>query len=99
MFRAKKITIFIRTSPFQMKKNYYANSKDVDLPIRTNDSIILIKQALTVLKSIYKKEYRYQKAGIILSGLEDVNSYNKNLFSKIRHSVDIMSTQCLIKCT
>ncbi len=81
----KKITIFIRTSPFQMGNNYYANSKDVDLPIRTSDSIILIKQALTALESIYKEGYRYQKTGIILSDLKDVDTYNKNLFSTINN--------------
>jgi len=81
----KKITIFIRTSPFLNKKNYYANSKSVDLAIKTNDSIELIKLALIALKDIYRKGYRYQKAGIILSGLEDVNSYDKNLFSTVRN--------------
>jgi len=79
----KRITVFIRTSPFQKDKNYYANTKDIDLPIRTNDSIELVKQALIALKCIYKKGYRYQKAGIILSGLKDVNIYKKNLFSTI----------------
>ena len=79
----KKITVFIRTSPFQKDKNYYANSKDIDLPIRTNDSINLVKQSLIALKCIYKKGYRYQKAGIIFSGLKDVNIYKKNLFSTI----------------
>jgi len=79
----KKVTIFIRTSPFQKDKNYYANTKDVELPIRTNDSIELVKQALFALKCIYKKGYRYQKTGIILSGLKDVNIYKKNLFSTI----------------
>ncbi len=81
----KKVTVFIRTSPFQKDKNYYANTKDIDLPIRTNDSIELVKQSLNALKSIYKKGYRYQKAGIILSGLKDVNIYRKNLFSKINN--------------
>ena len=80
---AKKITVFIRTSPFQKYNNYYANVKKIDLPIRTNDSIELIKQALIALKQIYKKGYRYQKAGIILSSLKDMKSYKKNLFSKV----------------
>ena len=80
---AKKITVFIRTSPFQKDKNYYANTKVVDLPIRTNDSIELIKQALIALKCIYKKGYRYQKSGIILLGLKDLDVYRKNLFSTI----------------
>ena len=35
------------------------------------------------LKYIYKKGYKYQKTGVILSGLEDVNVYKKNLFSTI----------------
>jgi len=81
---AKKITIFIRTSPFQKDSNYYANAKNIDLPIRTNDSIELIKQSLIALKCIYKKGYRYQKTGIILSGLKDITIYKENLFSTIR---------------
>ena len=81
----KRITVFIRTSPFQKNKNYYANSKDIDLPIRTNDSIELVKQALIALKYIYKKGYKYQKSGIILSGLNDLNIYKKNLFSLINN--------------
>ena len=81
----KKITVFIRTSPFQMGNNYYANSKDVDLPIGTSDSIALIKKALTALESIYKKGYKYQKTGIIFSGLKNDNIYGKNLFSEINN--------------
>ena len=80
---AKKITVFIRTSPFQKDKSYYANTKDIDMPIETNDSIELVKEALVALKHIYKKGYKYQKTGVILSGLKDVNIYKKNLFSKI----------------
>ena len=79
----KRITVFIRTSPFQKGKNYCANSKDIDLPIRTNDSIELVKQALIALKYIYRKGYKYQKAGIIFSGLNDVDAYKKNLFSSV----------------
>ena len=81
----KKVTVFIRTSPFQKDKNYYTNTKDIDLPIETNDSIELIKHALTALKYIYKKGYKYQKAGIILSELNNVDIYKKNLFSLINN--------------
>jgi len=81
----KKITVFLRTSPFQMDQNYYANSQSIDLPIRTNDSIMLIKKTLMILKSIYKKGYKYQKTGIIFSDLKDIDIYNKNLFSEINN--------------
>ena len=80
---AKRIDVFIRTSPFQKKNYYYANVKKIDLPIRTNDSIELIKQALIGLKCIYKKGYKYQKTGIVLSGLKSANEYKENLFSTI----------------
>ena len=40
---------------------------------------------LNALKSIYKKGYKYQKAGIIFSGLSDVDVYKKNLFSSINN--------------
>ena len=43
----------------------------------------MVKQALIALKYIYKKGYKYQKVGIILSGLHDVDIYKKNLFSAI----------------
>ena len=77
---AKSITVFIRTSPFQSPFGYYSNSKTIDFPIGTNDSIEIVKTALTALESIFKNGYRYQKAGVLLSGLSEATN-NKNLFS------------------
>jgi len=77
---AKSITVFIRTSPFQNRFGYYSNSKTIDFPIQTNDSIEIVKTALTALESIFKNGYRYQKAGVLLSGLSE-STNNKNLFS------------------
>ena len=77
---AKSITVFIRTSPFQNQFAYYSNSKTIDLPIATDNGIEIVKTALTGLKSIFKNGYRYQKAGIMLSGLSSSEG-SKNLFS------------------
>jgi len=77
---AKSITVFIRTSPFQSRFGYYSNSKTIDFPIGTNDSIEIVKTALNALESIFKNGYRYQKAGVLLSGLSEATN-NKNLFS------------------
>ena len=95
----KRITVFIRTSPFQKDRNYYANSKDIDLPFRTNDSIELVKQTLIALRHIYKKGYKYQKAGIIFSGLDDVDIYKKNLFSSINSEEKRKRLMKAIDCT
>ena len=80
---AKSITVFVRTSPFQSRYGFYSNSKTIDFPIATNNSIEIVKAAISGLESIFKNGYRYQKAGVILSHLCD--SKNKeNLFSSIR---------------
>ena len=72
----KSITVFIRTSPFQNKGIFYSNSKTIDFPIATNNSIEIVKDALTGLDLIYKDGFKYQKAGIILSGLSDSEKGN-----------------------
>ena len=73
---SKSITVFIRTSPFQNKGIFYSNSKTIDFPIATNNSIEIVKNALTALDLIYKDGFKYQKAGIILSGLSDSEKGN-----------------------
>ena len=77
---AKSITVFIRTSPFQSKFGYYSNSKTIDFPIGTNNSIEIVKTALSALEVIFKNGYRYQKAGVLLTGLSNADEKN-NLFS------------------
>ena len=37
------------------------------------------------MRCIYKKGYRYQKIGIILSFLKDADVYRKNLFSSVNN--------------
>ena len=78
----KSMTVFIRTSPFQNKGIFYSNSKTIDFPIATNNSIEIVKNALTGLDLIYKDRFKYQKAGIILSGLSDSEKGNSLFKSK-----------------
>ncbi len=82
---AKSITIFIRTSLFQNKKIFYSNSKTIDFPIATDNSIEIVKNALKGLKFIFKKGYKYQKTGIILSELLD-SEKTHNLFSSVKEN-------------
>jgi len=80
---AKAITVFVRTSPFQKDYGYYSNAKTVDFPIATNNSIETVKTAVSILESIFKNGYRYQKAGVMLTGLRNDDG-RKNLFSSER---------------
>ena len=77
---AKAITVFVRTSRFQRNYGYYSNAKTIDFPIATNNSIEIVKTAVSILESIFKNGYRYQKAGVMLTGLRNDDG-RKNLFS------------------
>jgi DNA polymerase V len=91
----KSITVSIRTSPFQDKKMYYSNSKTIDFPVATDNSIEIVKNALVGLKLIFKEGYKYQKSGIVLSGLfgsekiDDLfDSLKKHKIKKLMESID-----------
>ena len=77
---AKAITVFVRTSPFHRNFGYYSNAKTVDFPIATNNSIEIVKTAVSILESIFKNGYRYQKAGVMLTGLSNASD-KTNLFT------------------
>ena len=77
---AKSVTVFLRTSPFQNRGIYYSNSKTIDFPIATDNSIEIVKAAINGLKDIFKRGYKYQKVGVMLSRLSNLENKN-NLFS------------------
>ncbi len=79
----RAVTVFIRTSPFDKNRKYYSNSITIELPVATNNSIELIKTAISGLKKIYKYGYLYQKAGIILSKLRDASEKDLNLLAPV----------------
>ena len=79
----RSITVFIRTSPFDKNRKYYSNSVTIDLPVATSNSLELVKEAINGLKKIYKYGYFYQKAGIILSKLNESSEKEFNLLTPI----------------
>ena len=79
----KSLTIFIRTSPFDKYRKYYSNSITIDLPVASNNSLEIIKTAISGLEKIYKYGYFYQKAGIILSKLAESSENELNLLAPI----------------
>ena len=80
---ANNINLYIRTSPFNKKiEKYYRNSISIPLDFPTNNTITLNKKVLNGLNKIFKKGYLYQKAGVILSGLE-IKNKDLNLFKEI----------------
>ena len=79
---SNNINLYIKTTIFNKNpKEYYSNSISIPLDYPTNNTIKLNQLTLIGLNKIFKKGYLYQKAGVILSGLENENS-DLNLFDK-----------------
>ncbi len=76
----KSVVVFIRNSPFDKNEKFFSRSKKIDLPIPTDDSILLTKVCIQSLKEIFLKGPRYQKAGVIFSGLSKKGKYDEGLF-------------------
>ncbi len=76
----KSVIVFIRNSPFNKNEKFFSTSKKVDLPISTDDSLLLSKVCIQSLEEIFVQGPRYQKAGVIFSGLSEKGKYDDGLF-------------------
>ena len=89
---AESMSIFVLTNYFNRKEKQYSNSIKLQLPYPTNNSIKIVKRALEGIKKIYRKGYRYKKAGVILYGLTKAKQ-TRGLLDCDRESSDsIMNT-------
>ena len=60
------IQVFITTNYFREDLPQYSNAITVKLPFATNSAIELAKYATSGLEKIFKKGYKYKKAGVLV---------------------------------
>jgi len=89
---AESMSVFVLTNYFNRKEKQYSNSIKLQLPYPTNDSIKIVKRSLEGIRKIYRKGYRYKKAGVILYGLTNANQTRGLLDNDRENSDAIMST-------
>ena len=81
---AGMVTIFIHTNPF--KYQYRANYKGIRkirLKTPTNDSLEIVSAAVSALRSIYRSDCIYKKAGVIVSGIVPQSQVQLSFFDDI----------------
>ncbi len=78
--RTTVVDVFIRTNSFKRNEPQYCNRKTFVLEGPSSHTGTLIRVALASLKAIYRPGYRYQKAGVLLSGLVPENYEQLRLF-------------------
>ncbi|RRO12543.1 Y-family DNA polymerase [Flavobacteriaceae bacterium 14752] len=76
------IHVFLRTNKFRQDLAQYHRSTIVKTEYPTNSSIDLVKYAVKALDKIYKPEYQYKKAGVIVMELQPENTEQLSLFSQ-----------------
>ena len=81
-----EIRVFLYTNPFNPKQKQYYGNIALKLSQATNDNQTVIKEALRGLKMIYKKEYIYKKAGVIVSKIIPKNQVQLNLFEDTKNT-------------
>ena len=78
---AGSVHVYIRTSPFKPDDPFYSNGMSIPLPSPTDDTMRLVNVALWALKQIYKPNYNYAKAGVMLSDIVSIEGVQADLFS------------------
>ncbi len=63
---AQTVNVFIRTSPHGKTDPYYSNSATGKLINPSSDTRDILRMATRLFDTIYKKDYRYAKGGVIL---------------------------------
>lgn len=77
---AGAVSVFINTSRFDKPQENYWNETTIPLPTQTDSTILLTKAALWGLKKIYRRGFKYQKAGVRLSELVNAETRQTDLF-------------------
>ena len=92
---AEVVIIFILTNPFkhQYRVNY-KGIKTIHMKTPTNDSMKIVSVAMEGLRSIYRSDCIYKKAGVIVSGIVPQSQVQLSFFDNIE---DIEKRHCLMQ--
>ncbi|MDO5666455.1 MAG: translesion error-prone DNA polymerase V subunit UmuC [Alcaligenaceae bacterium] len=85
--QAKQLSVFIQTNRFKQDDKYYYNSASGDLLLPSNDTRELNTLALHLLKRIWRDDYYYNKAGVMLSDFYTMQQYQTQLFDDEMHNM------------
>lgn len=77
---ACEVTTFLYTNRFREDMKQYFPSATVRLTVAANSTHEIVGAALKALRTIYRSEYMYKKAGVIVSGIVPSDAVQSSLF-------------------
>lgn len=101
--QARRLSVFIRTSPFKSDEPYYERTACRQLLVPSQDTRYLVAVSRELLEAIFKPGYAYQKAGVQLDDFQsrqaicqqDLFSLSKSDEERLNH-VELMAAMDLI---
>lgn len=73
--------VFLRTNPFDPHAAQYSANHHVAFGVPSDDTRVISSLAIQITKYLYKPGFVYKKAGIMLTGLTEVNAHQHDLFT------------------
>ena len=86
---ALTVTVYVRSDHFRKDLPFYSNSCSVRMQTHTASTIEIAQHALIAFNSIFRDEYFYRKAGVMVTDIIPVNEMQLNIFNaeqEVKHS-------------
>lgn len=80
---ASRISVFIHTNPFKPSDKQYKGITSITVDTPTNDSVEIVRLAIQALEKLYRADYRYKKAGVIVGNIVPQKQQQLSLFDHI----------------
>lgn len=80
---ARNLFVFLETNPFRTQDRQYRASEHAVFPVPTNFTPEFTRQALNLLKKIYRPGYKYKKAGLLALELVPEDQVQGELFDTV----------------
>ena len=77
---ASIVGVFVNTNVFREDLAQYWNFQETRLVTPTSSTIMIVRAATEVLRSIFREGYQYKKAGVIVMGISPQSPIQQDLF-------------------
>lgn len=80
---ARVISVHIRGDYHNDKVPFYSNTCEIRMDTPSYDTAYLTRHALKAFENIYRAGYKYRKAGVVVSRIEDAGDVQLNMFENV----------------
>lgn len=77
---ARFATVFITTNYFRKDLPQYSSSALVEFPEATDNTFEIVNSCTKALSKLYRRGFKYKKAGVVLSGIVPLSGVQQNMF-------------------